>query len=99
MSKAKPLAKRQANAVRLMLKNKDELRVEVRKETETEDALHYLVDIFYVNVTGTLTFVIKNGEVTIASLNLSNGSVYTLQNDSNLRKLCEYVRSTLQRTA
>ena len=97
MPKAKPLAKRQANAVRLMLKNTDELKLEVRKDTETERARHYMFDVFYVNVTGTLTFVIEDGKITIASLNLSNGSIYSLQNDANIRKLCEYALKTLER--
>lgn len=95
MSKELSIGKKQTNVIRLMLKNKEDLHLELRKDTTTENARHFLYDVFFHNLTGTLTFVVKEGEITIASLNLSNNTVYTLQNNANVRKLCNYVLSTV----
>lgn len=80
-----------AGAIRVLLKNKDELHIERQSKKANEERVSYLYDIFYQNVTGTLTISVVNGEVKIAALNLSVGKVITLENDQNLKKFCRYV--------
>ena len=72
---AKSIPSSGAGAVRIILKNKD--------------AFHF--DLNYENTTGTLNVLMDNGEPVIAALNLSLGKVITLSNDTNLKKLCNYV--------
>ena len=50
-----------------------------------------LFDVYYENTTGTLNVLMENNEPVIAALNLSLGKVITLSNDTNLKKLCNYV--------
>lgn len=80
-----------AGAIRVMLKNKKDLRFERQSKKESEDRVSYLYDIFYENVTGTLNMSVVNGNVHIAALNLSVGKVITLENDQNLKKFCRYI--------
>ena len=47
--------------------------------------------MYYENTTGTLNVLMENNEPVIAALNLSLGKVITLSNDTNLKKLCNYV--------
>lgn len=75
-------------AVRIMLRNKEDIHVELRGHEDN----HYLFDISYENVFGVLTFRTNaQGGIEQASLNLNKGRIITLQNDANLSKLCLYV--------
>lgn len=88
---AKSIPSSGAGAIRIMLKNKDELHFEQQSKKESEERTSYLYDIFYGNVTGTLNMSVVKGEVHIAALNLSVGKVITLENDQNLKKFCRYI--------
>ncbi|WP_297236718.1 hypothetical protein [uncultured Faecalicoccus sp.] len=88
---AKSIPSSGAGAIRIMLKNKDELHFEQQSKKESEERTSYLYDIFYDNVTGTLNMSVVKGEVHIAALNLSVGKVITLENDQNLKKFCRYI--------
>lgn len=80
-----------AGAIRVMLKNKKDLRFEQQSKKANEERTSYLYDIFYENVTGTLNMSVVDGEIRIAALNLSMGKVITLENDQNLKKFCCYI--------
>ncbi|WP_296241585.1 hypothetical protein [uncultured Faecalicoccus sp.] len=80
-----------AGAIRVMLKNKQDLHFELQSKKESEARTSYLYDIYYENVTGTLNMSVTDGEVKIAALNLSVGKVITLENDQNLKKFCRYI--------
>lgn len=80
-----------ANAVRIILKNKDAFHYDLRSETPDGSRTTYVFDIFYENTTGTFTIATDNGKIIVAALNLSMGKVISLVNDANLRKLAEYV--------
>lgn len=80
-----------AGAVRTILKNLPDFHFDLRSEEKDGDRTNYVFDIFYENVTGTLTIAEKDGEIIVAALNISNGKIITLSNDTNLRKLASYV--------
>jgi hypothetical protein len=80
-----------AGAVRIILKNKENLQLSLRsKETEGKRD-RYVYDVFYENAAGTFNIATEDGKVVIAALNLGLGKVITLDNDTNLRKLANYV--------
>lgn len=80
-----------AGAVRIILKNKEAFKFDLRNK-ETEGArTSYLFDVFYENAAGTLNIAVEDSEVRLAALNLSLGKVINLNNDVNLKKLCRYV--------
>lgn len=88
---AKSIPASGAGAVRVILKNKENFHFDLRSKTQEEDKISYIYDVFYENVTGTFNMLVHDGEVEIAALNLSLGKVITLNNDSNLKKLCAFV--------
>ncbi len=77
--------------MRIILKNKEAFKFDLRNK-ETEGArTSYLFDVFYENAAGTLNIAVEDSEVRLAALNLSLGKVINLNNDANLKKLCRYV--------
>ena len=88
---AKSIPSSGAGAVRIILKNKDAFHFDLREKKEDNGKQSYLFDVYYENTTGTLNVLMDNGEPVIAALNLSLGIVITLSNDTNLKKLCNYV--------
>lgn len=83
-----------AGAVKIILKNKDALQCSLKNKIDG-DAITYVFDVFYDNMTGTFNFRVKEGEFLTANLNLLGISkVITLETDANLRKLCDYVLKT-----
>lgn len=88
---AKTIPASGAGAVRIMLKNKDALTFDLREKNEGQNIIEYSYDIFYENVTGILHIRVQDNEVVSAAMQLSMGKVITLENDTNLKKLCYYV--------
>lgn len=88
---AKTIPASGAGAVRIMLKNKDALTFDLREKNEEQNIIEYSYDIFYENVTGILHIRVQDNEVVSAAMQLSMGKVITLENDTNLKKLCYYV--------
>lgn len=88
---AKTIPASGAGAVRIMLKNKDALTFDLREKNEEQNIIEYSYDIFYENVTGILHIRVQDNEVVSAAMQLSMGKVITLENDTNLKKLCHYV--------
>ncbi len=88
---AKSLPSSGAGAVRIILKNKDAFHFDLREKTDENGKTGYLFDVFYETATGTLNMLVDEGTPVIAALNLSLGRVITLDNDTNLKKLCKYV--------
>lgn len=88
---AKSIPSSGAGAVRIILKNKDAFHFDLREKKEDNGKQSYLFDVYYENTTGTLNVLMDNGEPVIAALNLSLFKVITLSNDTNLKKLCNYV--------
>lgn len=88
---AKSIPSSGAGAVRIILKNKDAFHFDLREKKEENGKQSYLFDVYYENTTGTLNVLMDNGEPVIAALNLSLAKVITLSNDTNLKKLCNYV--------
>ncbi|EOS60251.1 hypothetical protein C815_01631 [Firmicutes bacterium M10-2] len=80
-----------AGAVRIILKNKEDLKADLREKTTEGTRTSYLYDIFYENAAGTLNIATEEEDVVLAALNLSLGKVINLNNDKNLKKLCKYV--------
>ena len=72
---AKSIPSSGAGAVRIILKNKDTFHFDLREKKEDNGKQSYLFDVYYENTTGTLNL----------------GKVITLSNDTNLKKLCNYV--------
>lgn len=87
----KPILTSGANAVRTLLKYKEDFQFDLRSETMDGTATTRVYDIFYENTTGTFTIVTDHDEISVAALNLSMGKVINLHNDQNLRKLARYV--------
>lgn len=88
---AKSIPSSGAGAIRIILKNKEAFHFDLRNKTQEGDKTSYLYDVFYENTTGTLNMMVNHGNLEIAALNLSLGKVITLSNDTNLKKLCNYV--------
>lgn len=88
---AKSIPSSGAGAVRIILKNKDAFHFDLREKKEENGKVSYLFDVYYENTTGTLNVLMENNEPVIAALNLSLGKVITFSNDTNLKKLCNYV--------
>ena len=91
---AKSIPASGAGAVRIILKNKEDFNCDLREKTENGNRVSYLYDVFYANTTGTLNMLVEEEQVKRASLNLSLGKVITLDNDANLKKLCNYILAT-----
>ena len=90
---AKPIPASGAGAVRIILKNKEDFHFDLREKKEEGNKVSCIYDVFYATSTGTLNMLVVDQEVQRASLNLSVGKVITLENDTNLKKLCNYVIS------
>lgn len=89
--KAKKLTKTGANVVRTILKNIDAFQVDLRSKEEEGGRTTYVFDVFYEDSTGTFTIATENNEITVAVLNLSMSRIASLVNDTNIRKLAQYV--------
>ena len=88
---AKSIPSSGAGAVRIILKNKDAFHFDLREKKEDNGKQSYLFDVYYEYTTGILNVLMDYGETVIAVLNLSLCKVITLSNDTNLKKLCNYV--------
>lgn len=88
---AKSIPASGAGAVRIILKNKEAFHFDLRETKDEDGKQSYLYDVYYENVTGTFNILMDGNTPVIAALNLSLGKVITLQNDTNLKKLCVYV--------
>lgn len=83
-----------ANAVRTMLRNKEEVRCDLKSKEEDGSRTNYVYDLFYRNANGTFTIVQEEDRVIIAALNLSFGKIFNMINDANIEKLAAYVLET-----
>ncbi|WP_303032728.1 hypothetical protein [Dubosiella newyorkensis] len=88
---AKTISASGSGAVRTILKNKEAFEFALRSKETEGNRIRYFYDVFYENTNGTLNIAVEDGDVKIASLNLSLGKVINLYNDKNLKKLCHYV--------
>lgn len=88
---AKKLSLSGANAVRTILKNKEEFHTDLLSKEEDGGRTTYTYDFFYGDTNGTFTVVTENDAVVIAVLKPAMGRVISLMNDTNIRKLAEYV--------
>lgn len=80
-----------ANAVRTILKNKEDFKVELVEKTNDGDRTNYLYDVFFNDQNGTLNIAVEQGEIKIAVLNLNMGRIISLATDTNMKKLARYV--------
>ena len=80
-----------ANAVRTILKNKEDFKVELFEKTNDGDRTNYLYDVFFNDQNGTLNIAVEQGEIKIAVLNLNMGRIISLATDTNMKKLAQYV--------
>lgn len=90
MSKSIPISG--ANAVKIIMKDKEDFQCSLKNTMEGSDEVTYLFDVTYGNYLGTFNFRMKNHEFVAANLNLMTlRKVITFDNDANIRKLCDYV--------
>lgn len=80
-----------ANAVRTILKNIEDFKVELVEKTNDGDRTNYLYDVFFNDQNGTLNIAVEQGEIKIAVLNLNMGRIISLATDTNMKKLAQYV--------
>lgn len=80
-----------ANAVRTILKNKEDFKVELVEKINDGDRTNYLYDVFFNDQNGTLNIAVEQGEIKIAVLNLNMGRIISLATDTNMKKLAQYV--------
>lgn len=80
-----------AGAIRTILKSLNDFHAELRSENEDGGRITRVYDVFYENITGTMTIVTRNDDIEIAVLNITGGKVINLHNDTNIRKLAKYV--------
>lgn len=80
-----------ANALRIMMKDPQDIRADLKSKTVDGNHINYTYDLFYRNVNGTLTIVTEEGKIIIAALNLAFGKVFNLMNDANMEKVASYV--------
>ncbi len=83
-----------ANAVRTILKNKDDFHADLRDETKDGARTTYVFDFEYDDHVGTFTIATEDGDIKVAVLNLSMGRIISLVNDANIKKLAQYVLDT-----
>lgn len=88
---AKKLSLSGANAVRTILKNKEEFHADLRNEEKDGDRTTYTYDFTFQDHIGTFTIAVENDEIKVAVLNMAMGRIISLVNDANIRKLAEYV--------
>lgn len=85
-----------ANAVKLILKNKEAFKCYLKNQETTGNITTYSLDVFYEDHTGTFTIRVDDTGLKTASLNITGlKKVITLENDGNLPKLCKYVLDNL----
>ena len=93
MSKSIPVSG--ANAVKIILKDKEEFKCILKNTMEGHEEMTYVFDVTYGTYVGTFNFRMKEGEFVAANLNLMTlRKVITMDNDANLKKLCDYVYKT-----
>ena len=81
-----------ANAVKLILKNKEAVTCYLKNQDVVGDTTTYTFDFFYEDHNGTFTIRKGGDELKTASLNIIGlKKVINLENDGNLPKLCMYV--------
>lgn len=84
-----------ANAVKIILKNKEAFVCSLKNKMEGNEEVTYVFDVAYENFTGSFNFRIKNEAFVAANLNLPGlKKVINMDNDANLVKLCDYVNTT-----
>lgn len=93
-SMAKKVSLNAANAIRGILKNKEELKADLRSEEKDGDRTVYVFDVFFGDAIGTFTIAQENGEIPVAVLNFSMGKIFSKVNDKNIEKLAQYVLDT-----
>lgn len=91
---AKKLTLNGANAVRTILKNKEDFHADLRSQEEDGGRTTYVFDIYYGDTNGTFTVATEGDRIVIAVLNLSMGKIISMMNDTNIRKLAQYVLDT-----
>ena len=97
---AKTLPSSGANAVKIILKDKEEFSCTLKNTMELTDEKTYVFDVTYGKYIGTFNFRIRNNEFLAANLNLMTlKKVITMDNDANLIKLCDYVYKTYVKEA
>lgn len=89
--KVKKLTQTGANVVRTILKNLSAFQADLRSQETEGNRTTYIFDVFYQDTNGTFTIATENGEIVIAVLNLSMSRIVSLVNDTNIRKLAQYV--------
>lgn len=98
MSKSLPISG--ANAVKIILKDKEEFLCSLKNTMEGHDEMTYVFDVTYGTYIGTFNFRIKNDEFVAANLNLMTlKKVITMDNDANIVKLCDHVYQTYVKKA
>lgn len=91
---AKKLTLTGANAARTILKNKNDFHVDLRSQEEDGARTTWVFDVEFGDSMGTLTIAREDGKIMVAVLNLSMGRIVSMVNDTNMRKLAEYVLDT-----
>lgn len=91
---AKKVSLNAANAVRSILKNKEELKADLRSEEQDGERTVYVFDVFFGDAIGTFTIAKENDEIPVAVLNFSMGRIFSKVNDKNIEKLARYVLDT-----
>lgn len=91
---AKRVSLSAANAVRSILKNKEDFRADLRSTEQDGNRTVYVFDVFFQDAIGTFTIAKENDEIPVAVLNFSMGKIFSKTNDMNIEKLASYVLET-----
>ncbi|MEG0526813.1 MAG: hypothetical protein RR531_04800 [Longicatena sp.] len=93
MSKSIPISG--TNAVKIILKDKEDFICTLKNKMDGNNEVTYVFDITYGTYIGTFNFRIKDEEFVAANLNITTlKKVITMDNDANIKKLCDYVFQT-----
>lgn len=91
---AKRVSLTAANAVRNILKNKQDFHADLRSSEQDGNRTVYVFDVFFQDAIGTFTIAKENDEIPVAVLNFSMGKIFSKVNDMNIEKLASYVLDT-----
>lgn len=80
-----------ANAVRTILKNKEDFKVELVDKSEDGERTNYQFDVFFNDQNGTFKIATEGDEIKVAVLNLNMGRIISLATDTNIKKLAQHV--------
>ena len=87
MSEKKRIPASGAGAVKILLKNIDQIRLEKKDSTLAGDAIYYLFDVFYPGYAGTLNVSVLDEQPVMAVLDLQLARPITFDSDAGLKKL------------